>query len=254
MKTKKNNNVNHYLCEAKIEEIAVQRNEIGKYIDNIKNEPEYDIDLALYIALTAAKNGFLPYLYSLKPDWIKFSKTKIYKRPFSNGNLMLEIGFSNGFYTIEVYNINNMYCRICKSCKMNVEDFSTFQFIVDVLFEIIHYNLRYKTISKPFLCKFSEFNYFIDKRPDNIVLFASSDDDLMKLSVSLKPAIECFFSREYLGCVPLKISYKDVNGNSGFYTDNFQYTMYGNKEYKISSLEYWLLTVFRSIYSAIRKL
>lgn len=244
----------HYLCEAKLEEISIQRKEIGEYTGNIKNEPEYDIDLALYIALTAAKNGFLSYLYNLKPDWVKFSKTKIYKRPFSNGNLMLEIGFSNGFYTIEVYDINNMYCRVCKSYKMNVEDFSTFQFIVDVFYEIIHYNLRYKTTSKPFLCKFSEFNYFIDKRPDNIILFASSDDDRMKLSVSLKPVIECFFTRKYLACAPLKIFYKDVNGNSGSYIDNFRYTMYGNKEYKTSSLEYRLLAIFKSIYSAIRKL
>lgn len=244
----------HYLCEAKIEEISIQRNEIGKYIDNGKEEPEYDIDLALYIALTAAKNGFLPYLHNLKPDWIKFSKTKIYKRPFSNGNLMLEISFSNGFYTIEVYDINNMYCRVCKSCRMNVEDFSTFQFIANVFCEIIHYNLRYKTIFKPFLCKLSEFNYFIDKRSDNIVLFASSDDDRMKLSVSLKSAIECFFSRKYLNCAPLKISYKDVNGNSGFYIDNFRYSIFGNKEYSASSLEYQLLTIFRSIYNAIRKL
>lgn len=246
--------MNHYLCEAKLEEISIQRNEIGEYIGNIKDELEYNIDLALYVALTAAKNGFLPYLYSLKHDWVKFSKTKIYKRPFSNGNLMLEISFSNGFYTIEVYNINNMYCRVCKSCKMNVEDFSTFQFIVDVFYEIVHYNLRYKTISKPFLCKLSEFNYFIDKRPDNIVLFASSDDDRMKLSVSLKPAIECFFSRNYLGCAPLKISYKDIDGNSGFCTDNFRYTMFGNKEYTVGSLECQLLTIFRSIYSAIRRL
>ena len=181
-----------YLCEAKLEEISAQRKEIGGYLGNIKDELEYDIDLSLYVALTAAKNGFLPYLYNLKSDWIKFSKTKIYKRPFSNENLMLEIGFSNGFYRIEVYDINNMCCRICKSCKMNMEDFSTFQFVADVFYEIIHYNLRYKTTSKPFLCKFSEFNYFIDKRPDNIVLFASSDDDRVKLSVSLKPAIECF--------------------------------------------------------------
>ena len=174
----------HYLCEAKLEEISIQRNEIGEYIRNIKSEPEYDIDLALYVALIVAKNGFLPYLQSLKSDWIKFSTTKIYKRPFLNGNLMLEISFSNGFYKIEVYDINNVYCRVCKSYKMNVEDFSTFQFIADVFYEIIHYNLRYKTTSKPCLCKFSEFNYFIDKRPDNIVLFASSDDDRIKLSVS----------------------------------------------------------------------
>lgn len=246
--------MNRYLCEAKLEEISIQRKEIEEYIGNIKDEPEYDIDLALYIALTAAKNGFLPYLYNLKSDWIKFSKTKIYKRPFSNGNLMLEISFSNGFYTIEVYDINNMYCRVCKSYKMNVEDFSTFQFVADVFYEIIHYNLRYKTTTKPFLCKFSEFNYFIDKRPDNIVLFASSDDDCMKLSVSLKPAIECFFSRKYLDCAPLKISYKDVNGNLGFYTDGFHYTMFGNKGYTVGSLECWLLTVFKSIYNAIRKL
>ena len=243
----------HYLCEAKLKEISIQRKEIGEYISNIKSEPEYDIDLALYIALTAAKNGFLPYLYNLKPNWVKFSKTKIYKRPFSNGNLMLEIGFSNGFYTIEVYNINGMYCRVCRSYKMNVEDFSTFQFIADVFYEIIHYNLRYKTAIKPFLCKFSEFNYFVDKRPDNIVLFVSSDDDRMKLSVSLKPAIECFFSRKYLACVPLKILYKDVNGNSGFYIDNFYYALFGSKDYIVSSLEYRLLTIFRSIYNAIRK-
>lgn len=246
--------MNHYLCEAKLEEISIQRKEIGEYIGDIKDELEYDIDLALYIALTAAKNGFLPYLQNLKPDWTKFSKTKIYKRPFLNGNLMLEIGFSNGFYRIEIYDINDMYCRIHKSCKMNVEDFSTFQFIADVFYEIIHYNLRYKTTAKPFLCKFSEFNYFIDKRPDNIVLFASSDDDRMKLSVSLKSAIECFFSRKYLACAPLKILYKDINGNSGFYTENFQYTMFGNKEYPVSSLEYRLLTIFRSIYSTIKKL
>lgn len=246
--------MNHYLCEAKIEEISIQRKEMREYIGNIKEEPEYDIDLALYVALTAANNGFLPYLHNLKPDWIKFSKTKIYKRPFSNGNLMLEISFSNGFYTIEVYDINNMYCRVCKSCRMNVEDFSTFQFIANVFYEIIHYNLRYKTTTKPFLCKFSEFNYFIDKRPDNIVLFASSDDDCMKLSVSLKPAIECFFSRKYLDRAPLKISYKDVNGNLGFYTDGFHYTMFGNKGYTVGSLECWLLTVFKSIYNAIRKL
>lgn len=246
--------MNRYLCEAKLEEISLQRKEIGEYINNIKDEPEYDIDLALYVALIAAKNGFLPYLYSLKPDWIKFSKTKLYKRPFSNGNLMLEIAFSNGFYTIEVYNINNMYCHVCKSYKMNVEDFSTFQFIADVFYEIIHYNLRYKTTSKPCLCKFSEFNYFIDKRSDNIILFASSDDDHMKLSVSLKPAIECFFSRKYSSCAPLKISYKDINGNSGFCTDNFHYTIFGNKEYTISSLECQLLTIFKSIYNAVRKL
>lgn len=246
--------MNRYLCEAKLEEISIQRKEIEEYIGNIKDEPEYDIDLALYIALTAAKNGFLSYLQNLKFDWIKFSKTKIYKRPFSNGNLMLEIGFSNGFYRIEVYDINDMYCRVCKSCKMNVEDFSTFQFVADVFYEIIHYNLRYKTTTKPFLCKFSEFNYFIDKRPDNIVLFASSDDDRMKLSVSLKPAIECFFSRKYLDRAPLKISYKDVNGNLGFYTDGFHYTMFGNKGYTVGSLECWLLTVFKSIYNAIRKL
>lgn len=246
--------MNHYLCEAKLEEISAQRKEIEEYISNIKDEPKYDIDLALYIALTAAKNGFLPYLYSLKPDWVKFSKTKIYKRPFSNGKLMLEIGFSNGFYTIEVYNINDIYCRIYKSCKMNVDDFSTFQFVADVFYEIIHYNLRYKTTSKPFLCKFSEFNYFIDKRPNNIVLFASSDDDRMKLSISLKPAIECFFSRNYLGCASLKILYKDINGNSGLYIDNFYYSMFGNKDYPVSSLEYRLLTIFRSIYAAIKKL
>ena len=246
--------MNHYLCEAKLEEISIQRKEIGEYIRNIKDESEYDIDLALYVALTAAKNGFLPYLYSLKSDWVKFSTTKIYKRSFSNGNLMLEISFSNGFYTIEVYNINDMYCCVCKSYKMNVEDFSTFQFITDVFYEIIHYGLRYKTTSKPFLCKFSEFNYFIDKRPDNIVLFASSDDDRMKLFVSLKPAIECFFARNYLTCAPLKISYKDINGTSGFYTDNFPYTMFGNKNNAISSLEYRLLTIFKSIYSAISKL
>ena len=243
-----------YLCEAKLEEISAQRKEIGGYLGNIKDELEYDIDLSLYVALTAAKNGFLPYLYNLKSDWIKFSKTKIYKRPFSNENLMLEIGFSNGFYRIEVYDINNMCCRICKSCKMNVEDFSTFQFVADVFYEIIHYNLRYKTTSKPFLCKFSEFNYFIDKRPDNIVLFASSDDDRVKLSVSLKPAIECFFSREYLACAPLKILYKDIEGNSGFYIDNFYYTMFGNKDYPVSSLESRLLTIFRSIYNVTRKL
>lgn len=252
--TKKSDNMRHYLYEAKIEEISIQRNEIGKYIDNGKEEPEYDIDLALYIALTAAKNGFLPYLYNLKPDWIKFSKTKTYRLPFSNGSLMLEIGFSNGFYIIEVYDVNNIYCRVYKSYKMNVEDFSTFQFVADVFYEIIHYNLRYKTASKPFLCKFSEFNYFIDKRPDNIVLFASSDDDRMKLSVSLKSAIECFFTRKYLDCAPLKILYKDITGNSGFCTDNFRYTMFGNKEYMISSLEYLLLTIFRSIYNAIKKL
>lgn len=245
--------MNHYLSEAKLEEISAQRKEIGEYTRNIKSEPEYDIDLALYVALTAAKNGFLPYLYSLKPDWVKFSKTKIYKRPFSNGNLILEIGFSNGFYTIEVYDVNDMYCRVCKSCKMNVEAFSTFQFIADVFCEIIHYNLRYGTTSKPFLCKFSEFNYFIDKRPDNIVLFASSDDDRIKLSVSLKSVIECFFARKYLACAPLKISYKDVNGNSGFCTDNFYYTMFGNKDYAVSSLEYQLLTSFKSIYNAIKK-
>lgn len=245
--------MNRYLCEAKLEEISIQEKEIREYIRNIKDEPEYDIDLALYVALIAAKNGFLPYLYNLKSDWVKFSKTKIYKRPFSNGNLMLEIDFSNGFYIIEVYDINNMYSRVYKSCKINVEDFSTFQFIVDVFYEIIHYNLRYRTTSKPFLCKFSEFNYFIDKRPDNIVLFASSDDDRMKLSVSLKPAIECFFARKYLGCVPLKISYKDVNGNFGFYIDNFHYSMFGSKEYTISSLECQLLTVFKSIYNAIKK-
>ena len=244
----------HYLPEAKLEEISIQKKEIGEYIRNIKDEPEYDIDLALYVALTAAKNGFLPYLQNLKSDWVKFSTTKIYKRPFSNGNLMLEVAFNNGFYRIEVYDINNMYCRVCKSYKMNVEDFSTFQFITDVFFEIIHYDLRYKTPSKPFLCKLSEFNYFIDKRPDNIVLFASSDDDRMKLSVSLKPAIECFFSRKYLACAPLKISYKDVEGHSGFYTDNFHYTLFGSKGYTVSSLEYWLLTVFKSIYNAIRKL
>lgn len=244
----------HYLCEAKLKEISAQIKEIGEYISNIKDEPKYNIDLALYVALTAAKNGFLSYLYNLKSDWIKFSKTKTYKRPFSNGNLMLEIAFSNGFYTIEIYNINDMYCRICKSCKMNMKDFSTFQFVANVFYEIIHYNLRYKTTSKPFLCKLSEFNYFIDKRPDNIVLFASSDDDCMKLSVSLKPAIECFFSRKYLACVPLKILYKDVNGNSGFYTDNFSYTMFGNKDYPVSSLEYRLLTIFRSIYNTTRKL
>lgn len=243
-----------YLCEAKLEEISIQRNEIGEYIRNIKDEPKYDIDLALYVALTAAKNGFLPYLQNLKSDWIKFSKTKIYKRPFSNENLMLEVAFSNGFYRIEVYDINDMYCRICKSYKMNVEDFSTFQFIADVFYEIIHYNLRYKTTSKPCLCKFSEFNYFIDKRPDNIVLFASSDDDRMKLSVSLKPTIECFFSCKYLACSPLKILYKDINGNSGFYTDNFPYAMFGSKEYMVSSLECRLLTVFKSIYNAVRKL
>lgn len=244
----------HYLCEAKLEEISIQKKEIEEYIGNIKDEPEYDVDLALYVALTAAKNGFLPYLYNLKSDWIKFSKTKIYKRPFSNGNLMLEIRFSNGFYTIEVYNINDMYCRTHKSYKMNVDDFSTFQFIADIFYEIIHYNLRYKTISKPCLCKFSEFNYFIDKRSDNIILFASSDDDRIKLSVSLKPAIECFFSRNYLACALLKILYKDINGNSGFYTENFQYTMFGNKDYPVSSLECRLLTIFRSIYNAIRKL
>ena len=244
----------HYLCEAKLEEISIQKKEICEYIGKIKDELEYDIDLALYIALTAAKNGFLPYLQSLKSNWVKFSKTKIYKRLFSNGNLMLEIGFSNGFYKIEIYNINDMYCRVCKSYKMNMEDFSTFQFIADVFYEIIHYNLRYKTASKPFLCKFSEFNYFIDKRPDNIVLFASSDDDRMKLSVSLKPAIECFFSRKYLACAPLKILYKDVNGSSGFHIDNFYYTMFGNKDYVVSSLECRLLTVFKSIYNAIRKL
>lgn len=246
--------MNHYLCEAKLEEISIQRKEIGEYIRNIKEEPEYDIDLALYIALTAAKNGFLPYLQNLKSDWMKFSETKIYKRPFSNGNLMLEIGFSNGFYKIEVYNITDMYFRVCKSCKMNVEDFSTFQFIADVFFEIIHYNLRYRAPSKPCLCKFSEFNYFIDKRPDNIGLFASSDDDRMKLSVSLKPTIECFFAREYLGCAPLKISYKDVNGTSGFCTDNFYYSMFGNKDYAVGSFEYRLLTIFKSIYNAVRKL
>lgn len=246
--------MNHYLCEAKLEEISIQRKEIAEYIGNIKDEPEHDIDLALYIALIAAKNGFLPYLQNLKSDWIKFSKTKIYKHPFSNRNLMLEIGFSNGFYSIEVYNINDMYCRICKSCKMNVEDFSTFQFVADVFYEIIHYNLRYKTTSKPFLCKFSEFNYFIDKRSDNIVLFASSDDDRIKLSVSLKPAIECFFSRNYLACAPLKILYKDINGNSGFYIDDLYYSMFGNKEYPVSSLEYRLLTIFRSIYNSIKKL
>lgn len=246
--------MNRYLSEAKLEEISIQKKEIGEYIDNIKDEPEYDIDLALYVALTAAKNGFLPYLYNLKSDWVKFSKTKVYRRPFLNGNLMLEISFSNGFYMIEVYDINNMYCRICKSYKMNVEDFSTFQFIADVFYEIIHYNLRYGATSKPFLCKFSEFNYFIDKRPGNIVLFASSDDDRMKLSVSLKPIIECFFARNYLGCAPLKILYKDVNGNSGFYTDNFLYTMFGNKEYAVSSLECQLLTSFKSIYNAVRKL
>ena len=246
--------MNRYLCESKLEEISIQRKEIGKYIGNIKDEPEYDIDLALYVALTAAKNGFLPYLQNLKSDWVKFSATKIYKRPFSNGNLMLEIGFSNGFYTIEVYDINNMYCRVCKSYKMNVDDFSTFQFIADVFYEIIHYNLRYRTTSKPCLCKFSEFNYFIDKRPDNIVLFASSDDDRIKLSVSLKPAIECFFSRKYLGCAPLKILYKDIDGNSGFCTDSFYYSMFGNKDYAVSSLEYRLLTIFKSIYNAIRKL
>lgn len=245
--------MNHYLCEAKLEEISIQRKEIGEYIGNIKGEPEYDIDLALYIALIAAKNGFLSYLYNLKSDWIKFSKTKTYKLPFSNGNLMLEIDFSNGFYKIEVYDINDVYCRIHNSCRMNVEDFSTFQFVADVFYEIIHYNLRYKTIFKPFLCKLSEFNYFIDERPDNIVLFASSDDDCMKLSVSLKPAIECFFSSEYLACAPLEISYKDINGSSGFYTDNFLYSMFGNKDYAISSLEYRLLTIFRSIYNAIRK-
>lgn len=242
-----------YLCEAKLKEISIQRKEITKYIDNIKDEPEYEIDLALYVALTAA-NGFLSYLQNLKSDWIKFSKTKTYKRPFSNGSLMLEIAFSNGFYRIEIYDIHDMYCRVCKSCKMNVEDFSTFQFIVDVFYEIIHYNLRYRITSKPFLCKFSEFNYFVDKRPDNIVLFASSDDDCMKLSVSLKSAIECFFSRKYLGCAPLKISYKDVNGNSGFYTDNFHYTMFWTKEYTVSSLEFRLLTIFRTIYNAISKL
>lgn len=246
--------MNHYLCEAKLEEISIQRKEIGEYIGNIKDEPEYDIDLALYIALTAAKNGFLPYLYSLKSDWTKFSKIKTYRLPFSNGNLMLEISFSNGFYAIEVYNINDIYCRVSKSCKMNVEYFSTFQFIADVFYEIIHYNLRYKTTSKPCLCKFSEFNYFIDKRPDNIVLFASSDDDRMKLSVSLKPAIECFFARKYLACAPLKTLYKDVDGNSGFYIDNFYYTMFGNKDYAVSSLEYRLLTSFKSIYNAIKKL
>lgn len=246
--------MNHYLCEAKLEEISIQRKEIGEYIRNIKEESEYDIDLALYIALTVAKNGFLPYLQNLKSDWIKFSKTKIYKRSFSNGNLMLEISFSNGFYRIEIYDINDMYCRVSKSCKMNVEDFSTFQFIADVFYEIIHYNLRYKITSKPCLCKFSEFNYFIDKRPDNIVLFASSDDDRMKLSVSLKPAIECFFSRNYLACAPLKILYKNVNGNSGFYTDNFPYVMFGSKDYPVSGLECRLLTIFRSIYGAIRKL
>ena len=242
----------HYLCEAKLEEISIQRKEIGEYINNIKDEPEHDIDLALYISLTAVKNGFLPYLQSLKSDWV--SATKIYKRLFSNGNLMLEIAFSNGFYKIEVYNINDMYCRISKSYKMNMEDFSTFQFVADVFYEIIHYCLRYKTLFKPFLCKLSEFNYFIDKRPDNIVLFASSDDDRMKLSVSLKPAIECFFTRNYLGCAPLKILYKDINGNSGFYIDNFYYSMFGNKDYAVSSLEYRLLTIFKSIYSAIRKL
>ena len=245
--------MNHYLCEAKLKEISIKRKEIGKYIGDIKNEPEYDIDLALYIALTAARNGFLPYLYNLKPNWVKFSKKKIYKRPFLDGSLMLEISFSNSFYMIEVYDINDMHCRVCKSCKMNVEDFSTFQFIADVFCEIIHYNLRYKTTSKLFLCKFSEFNYFIDKRPNNIVLFASSDDDRMKLSVSLKPAIECFFSRKYLACSPLKTFYKDVDGNSGFCTDNFYYTMFGNKKYAISSFESRLLTTFRSIYSAIRK-
>ena len=67
----------HYLCEAKLEEISIQKKEIEEYIGNIKDEPEYDVDLALYVALTAAKNGFLPYLYNLKSDWIKFSKTKI---------------------------------------------------------------------------------------------------------------------------------------------------------------------------------
>ena len=243
-----------YLCEAKLEEISIQRKELREYIGNAKSEPEYDIDFALYVALTAAKNGFLPYLQNLKPDWIKFSKTKTYRLPFSNGNLMLEVTFSNGFYRIEIYNINDMYCRIHKSCKMNVEDFSTFQFVADVFYEIIHYNLRYKTTSKPFLCKFSEFNYFIDKRPDNVVLFASSDDDRMKLSVSLKPTIECFFARNYLGCAPLKILYKDINSNSGFYIENFPYSMFGNKKYTINSLECRLLTIFRSIYSAIRKL
>lgn len=252
--TKKSDNMRHYLYEAKIEEILIQRNEIGNYIDNGKDEPEYDIDLALYVALTAAKNGFLPYLYNLKPNWVKFSKTKTYRLPFSNGNLMLEIGFSNGFYMIEIYDINDTYCRVHKSYKMNMENIPTFQFVADVFYEIIHYNLRYKTVYKPFLCKFSEFNYFVDKRPDNIVLFASSDDDRMKLSVSLKPAIECFFSRKYLDRAPLKISYKDVNGNLGFYTDGFHYTMFGNKGYTVGSLECWLLTVFKSIYNAIRKL
>lgn len=240
----------HYLCEAKIEEISIQRNEIGKYIDNGKEKPGYDIDLALYIALTAAKNGFLPYLYNLKPDWIKFSKTKTYRLPFSNGSLMFEIGFSNGFYAIDIYDINDTYCRVHKSYKMNVEDIPTFQFVADVFYEIIHYNLRYKTVSKPFLCKFSEFNYFVDKRPDNIVLFASSDDDRIKFSVSLKPAIECFFLRNYLACASLKILYKDINGNSGFYVDNYPYAIHGFRKHRISSLEHELLIAFKSIYNA----